>query len=179
MRRLRHIKFACLLTGLLVLAACAGTAQPSKPDATEKIASPVPADYTRVGVGDLRDPGKINIITDFAVIDGDAHAQVVFPISLSAALSDARPDQRGSSGNGLSADEAIKFSTTDGEDELRAAANYLASQFKERRSIFAELYRSEAKHYVMLLAFETENGARSRYFDVTAWVRSVEAPFNN
>jgi hypothetical protein len=169
---------ALLGVALLMVTACAGTKQTSS---TNTIRAPrPPANYVHLASGNLRDSDNIEIGINFeALSEGDSHVQVTFGIIFAGSMQDGAPPAPSHSGSGSQVDGPIIFPDVDGKTEIDAAGDFMAENYPDRTDIVGHIFRSPQKRYLMLVEFQTGEGANALYFDVSRWVAATEALYGN
>ena len=97
------------------------------------------------------------------------HFGLHFPL----AVQDAKAQDLGTVGDGLSAGNPLVFAPPVApEVEVESAVNLIASRAPDRRNFVGTLLRSPDRRYLLLIEFETAAGANALYFDITNWAKN-------
>jgi hypothetical protein len=164
---------------LLALAACG----PASREAAQRVtAAKPPANYVYLASGDTSEAKNIKVNINFeemASSKSDKRLILLFGMLFAGAVADAVPAKNDITGGGLSASDPIRFSAAATDAQMQTLNNYLADRFPDRDDLVGHLYRGPESQYVVRTEFDTGAGANSLYFDVTEWVLSKNAQYQN
>lgn len=164
---------------LLVLAACG----PASREAAQRVtAAKPPTDYVYLASGDTREAKHIKIQINFDEMKSenpDKRLILLFGMLFAGAAADAVPAKTDIAGSGLTAADPIRFSAAATDSQMETLNNYLLDRFPDRDDLVGHLYRGPKSQYLVRAEFDTGAGDNSLYFDVTEWVLTKNAQYQN
>jgi hypothetical protein len=160
---------------LLAIAACSASGTQGTGSRPQR-AAPPPADYTHISSSDTRDSKNIQIGVNTGLIGSDEEGASLswhFGLHFPLAVQDAKAEDLGATGDGLSAGSPLVFAPPVApEAEVQSAVNLIASRAPDRRNMVGTLFRSPDRRYLLLIEFDTAAGANALYFDITDWAKA-------
>jgi hypothetical protein len=159
---------------LLAMAACSASGTQGTESRPQR-AAPPPADYTHISTSDASDGKNIEIGVNTGLIGSDEEGislSLHFGLHFPLAVQDAKAEDLGTTGDGLSAGNPLVFAPpVVPEVEVESAVNLITSRAPDRRNMVGTLLRSPDRRYLLLIEFDTAAGSNALYFDITNWAK--------